>query len=184
MMGILEVFLDTIVICTLTALSILVSGVQIPYGMDAGGELTGLAFSRILGQWASAAIGAFLVLFAVATVLGWGVYGGTCAAFLFGPKAWKWFCMAQIPVILFSSVSDSASVWLLSETVNGLMAIPNLITLAIMTPEVIRLTKDYRKSDAVAVSGGTYADFHQRKPLRTLSYAEVPSAGGEGKGRW
>ena len=177
MMGILEVFLDTIVICTLTALTILVSGIPIPYGVDAGGELTGQAFSGVLGPWASVAIGAFLVLFAVATVLGWGVYGGTCATFLFGRRAWKWFCAIQIPVILFSSVSDSASVWLLSETVNGLMAIPNLITLAILTPEVIRLTKDYTKSDGSAVSGGTYADFHQCKPLRTLSYEKIPPSG-------
>lgn len=177
MMGILEVFLDTIVICTVTALAILVSGVNVPYGVDAGGELTGSAFSQVLGQWASGAIGASLVLFAVATVLGWGFYGGSCAAFLFGPKAWKWFSFAQIPIVLFSSVSDPASIWVFSETVNGLMALPNLITLAILTHEVLRLTKDYTKSDANTVSGGTYADFHQRKPLRTLSYEKIPPSG-------
>lgn len=177
LMGILEVFLDTIVICTLTALAILVSGVPIPYGTDAGAELTSLAFSGVLGQWASVAIGAALVLFAAATVLGWGLYGARCAEFLFGPKSWKWFSAAQILVILIASASDTESVWLLAETVNGLMVLPNLLTLAALTHEVLRLSKDDIKPDGKTVSGGNYADFHQCKPLRTLSYEKVPPSG-------
>ncbi len=177
MMGILEVFLDTIVICTLTALAILVSGIPIPYGTDRGTELTGLAFSGVLGPWAGTAIGASMTLFAGATVLGWGLYGARCAEFLFGENAWKWFSFAQILTIVLASVADTAALWLLAETVNGLMALPNLITLAVLTPEVIRLTNDYTKSDGKAVSGGNYADFHQRKPLRTLSYEKIPPSG-------
>ena len=177
LLGILEVFLDTIVICTMTAFAILVSGVSVPYGTDAGAALTEAAFSHALGSWASAAIGVFLVLFALATVLGWGLYGARCAQFLFGESAWKGFCAAQIPVIVFSATVDSAALWQLSETVNGLMAIPNLITLALLTPEVARLTIEYRKSDEKKVSGGTYANFHQCKPLRTLSYEKVPPSG-------
>ena len=177
MMGLLEVFLDTIVICTLTALTILVSGVPVPYGTDAGGELTSLAFSEVLGSWASVAVGLSLVLFAVATVLGWGLYGARCAEFLFGPGSWKWFSFAQIFVIVFSAVADTAAVWLLSETVNGLMALPNLLTLALLAPEAARLTKEYRKPGGKTVSGGNYADFHQCKPLRTLSYEKVPPSG-------
>jgi len=177
MLGLLEVFLDTIVICTMTALAILVSGVRIPYGMDAGALMTAEAFSGVLGVWASAAVGLFLVLFALATVLGWGLYGARCAQFLFGKKAWKWFCAGQIPVIVLSAMGDSAVLWQLSETVNGLMAIPNLITLALLTPEAARITIDYIKSDKKEVSGGTYANFHQRKPLRTLSYEKVPPSG-------
>ena len=177
LMGILEVFLDTIVICTLTALAILVSGVPVPYGQDLGAELTGLAFSGVLGSWASVFIGGALVLFACATVLGWGLYGARCAEFLFGPKAWKWFSAAQILTILIASVADTADLWLLAETVNGLMALPNLIALAMLAPEVSRLTKEYIISDGKTVSGGNYADFHQRKPLRTLSYEKVPPSG-------
>jgi len=177
LLGILEVFLDTIVICTLTALTILVSGVKIPYGTDAGAALTEEAFSGVLGPWASTAIGVFLVAFALATVLGWGLYGARCAQFLFGKKAWKWFCAAQLPVIVLSAVGDSAALWQLSETVNGLMAIPNLTALALLSPEVVRLTIEYIKSDGKAVSGGTYANFHQCKPLRTLSYEKVPPSG-------
>ena len=179
MMGIVEVFLDTIVICTLTALAILVSGVSVPYGMDAGPDLTAQAFCVILGSWAEAAIGLALVLFAVATVLGWGYYGIRCAEFLFGPESRKWMFMAQILVILLSSVAETAVLWQLSETVNGLMAIPNLLALAALIPEVSRLTKEYRnmKSGGKSASGGNYADFHQRKPLRTLSYEKVPPSG-------
>ena len=179
MMGLVEVFLDTIVICTLTALAILVSGERIPYGRDAGAELVSRAFSGVLGNWASAAIAFSLVLFAVATVLGWGLYGVKCAAFLFGNGSRKAFSGIQILVILVSSVADTAAVWQLSETVNGLMAIPNLLALALLVPEASRLTKDYRKitSGGKTAGGGIYADFHQRKPLRTLSYEKVPPSG-------
>lgn len=183
LLGIVEVFLDTIVMCTLTALAILVSGVPIPYGKDAGAELTSLAFSGVLGEWASAAIAASLVLFASATVLGWGLYGARCAEFLLGPGAWKWFSTAQIMVVLFASTADTAAVWLLAETVNGLMAFPNLITLAILTPEVVRLTKEYTNSDRTSVSGGNYADFYQRKPLRTITYEKVSPSGNSSEKR-
>lgn len=160
LLGIVEVFLDTIVICTLTALVILVSGVCIPYGQDVGAELTTLAFSAVYGKWASLALAAALALFAVATVLGWSFYGGRCAEFLFGRKIWRFYVPAQAAAALLASVMDTRLVWQLSELMNGLMVIPNLITLAVLTPELCRLTKEYRKSDGRAVSGGTYADFH------------------------
>ena len=165
LMGIMEVFLDTILICTLTALVILISGVPIPYGTDTGAELTTRAFTAIYGEGASVAIAAALILFAVATVLGWGLYGARCAEFLFGSKAWKPFALAQTLTVILGAVLDTGTVWQLSETVNGLMVIPNLITLAALTPEISRLTKEYKKSGGSSAVGGTYADFHQRKPL-------------------
>lgn len=161
LMGIMEVFLDTILICTMTALVILVSGVPISYGTDTGAELTTLAFTSVYGEIAAAAIAFELILFAVATVLGWGLYGARCVEFLFGPRAWKYFTFAQILTILLSAVMDTAAVWQLSEAVNGLMVIPNLITLAVLTPEIVRLTKEYKKSGGKAAGGGNYADFHQ-----------------------
>ena len=176
-MGLLEVFLDTIVICTLTALTILVSGVTVPYGTDAGAQLTSDAFSGVLGDWASVAAGLELILFAGATVLGWGLYGARCAEFLFGSGSWKWFSWVQILVILIASTADTAAIWLLAETVNGLMVLPNLITLAMLTSETIRLTKDYRESGGKDAGGGNYADFYQCKPLRTLSYEKVSPSG-------
>lgn len=144
LMGMMEVFLDTIVICTMTALVILVSGVTIPYGVDAGAELTTRAFAAVYGDSAAVFIALALSCFAIATVLGWGLYGIRCAQFLFGEKVWKGFAAMQVVTVVISSVIDTGTVWQLSETVNGLMVIPNLFMLAVMTPEVIRLTKEYK----------------------------------------
>ena len=146
LMGIVEVFLDTIVICTLTALVILTSGVDIPYGTDMGAELTRLAFERIYGPAASVFLAAALCLFAVAAVLGWGLYGGRCAQFLFGRNAWKPYAAAQTLMVVAGAVLDTGIVWQISEMLNGLMVIPNLITLAVLTPEVVRLTIEYKNS--------------------------------------
>ena len=146
LMGMMEVFLDTIVICTLTALVILVTGVTIPYGVDVGGELTTAAFSQVYGAGASLFLAAALILFAVATILGWGLYGARCAQFLFG--GWKGFAAAQTAVVVLGAVLDTETVWYFSELANGLMAIPNLICLAALTGELRRITKDYKKSGA------------------------------------
>jgi len=144
LMGIMEVFLDTIVICTLTALAILVSGVPIPYGMDAGAELTTQAFTAVYGDGASVFLALALGCFAIATVLGWGLYGIRCVQFLFGEESWRGFIWMQVVTVVISAVMDTGVVWQAAETVNGLMVIPNLIMLAVMTPEVVRLTKEYK----------------------------------------
>ena len=144
LMGIMEVFLDTIVICTMTALVILVSGVEIPYGVDVGVSLTIQAFSSVYGNWVSVLIAAALCCFAIATVLGWGLYGARCAQFLFGADVWKKFVYLQGVVIVIAAILKTGTVWLLSETVNGLMAIPNLIALLALSPELVCLVKDYR----------------------------------------
>lgn len=174
LMGIMEVFLDTIVICTMTALVILVSGVQIPYGTDPGVSLTTVAFESVCGSWVSVFIAAALCCFAFATVLGWGLYGARCAQFLFGADSWRKFVMLQSVTVVLGAVLGTGTVWLLSETVNGLMVIPNLIVLAALSNELVRLTLDY-------IHGGTYENFHQCQSLRTLSHAEIPSAGCQGK---
>ena len=145
LMGIMEVFLDTILICTLTALVILVSGVAIPYGKDVGVELTTKAFATVYGDFAPIFIAVSLICFAFATVLGWGLYGARCAQFLFGARAWKLFVAAQMAAVVAGACLQTGVVWSAAETVNGLMAIPNLTALAILTPEVVRLTKEYRK---------------------------------------
>lgn len=146
LMGIMEVFLDTIVICTMTALVILVSGVPIPYGNDVGVALTTDAFSAVYGGWVSVFIAAALCCFAFATVLGWGLYGARCAQYLFGANVWKKFVLLQAATVILGAVLETGTVWLLSETVNGLMAIPNLIVLTALTPELARLTKEYKRS--------------------------------------
>lgn len=144
LMGIMEVFLDTIVICTMTALVILCSGVPVLYGQDTGIVLTTQAFSDVLGQWVCIPITAFLCCFALATVLGWGLYGIRCAQFLFGESSWKGFVYLQAAIVPISAVLGTGTVWMLAETVNGLMAIPNLAVLAYLSPELKRLTTEYR----------------------------------------
>ena len=173
LMGIMEVFLDTIVICTMTALVILVSGVEIPYGTDPGAALTTEAFQSVCGKWVSVLIAAALCCFAFATVLGWGLYGARCAQFLFGPSVWRKFALLQSVAVVLGAVLNTGTVWLLSETVNGLMAIPNLIALAALSGELARLTIHYK-------SGGTYESFHQCQPLRTFPHAKIPSSGSQG----
>ena len=145
LMGIMEVFLDTIVICTMTALVILSSGIEIPYGIDMGGSLTSQAFSAIYGDWVCIPIALALCCFAVATVLGWGLYGARCAQYLFGEGVWRKFVFLQTATVIAGSVLNTGTVWVLSETVNGLMAIPNLITVALLSPELIKITKQYKR---------------------------------------
>ncbi|MBE6934566.1 MAG: sodium:alanine symporter family protein [Ruminococcaceae bacterium] len=147
LMGIMEVFLDTIVICTMTALVILVSGIKIPYGKDIGVTLTTQAFSSVYGDWVSVMIAASLCCFAIATVLGWGLYGARCAQFLFGDGVWKKFVFLQGVAVVLGAVLQTGTVWLLSEIVNGLMAIPNLLALGFLAPELSGLVRQFRKKD-------------------------------------
>ena len=156
LMGIMEVFLDTIVICTMTALVILVSGVPISYGMDVGGTLTTQAFSSVYGEWVTVILALALCCFAFATVLGWGLYGARCAQFLFGAKAWKPFALLQIVTVVLSAALETGVIWSVAETVNGLMAIPNLIALVILSPELRRLTIEYKIIRGQTAAGGTY----------------------------
>jgi len=145
MMGIVEVFLDTIVICTLTGLVILCSGVEIPYGLDVGGMLTTRAFSCVLGTWTEGFLAAAIGCFAVATVLGWGLYGLRCVRYLLGPGGERKFLWLQCGAVLLGAVMNTGVVWTLAEIMNGLMAIPNLIALALLSREVVHLTPGTKK---------------------------------------
>ena len=144
LMGIMEVFLDTIVICTMTALVILCSGIEIPYGADNGASLTTAAFTRVYGGWVSIPLAISLCLFAVASILGWGLYGGRCLQYLFGEKAWKPFVILQSAVVVVGACLQTGTIWLLAEIVNALMAIPNLTALVLLCPELVRLVEGYR----------------------------------------
>ena len=143
LMGIMEVFLDTIVICTLTALVILCSGVAIPYGTEGGGNLAMAAFRRVCGGWSDYFLAGGLCCFAFATILGWGLYGIRCARFLLGKGSEKWFVLLQMGAALLGIVLETGIIWTLSETINGLMAIPNLIALAALSGETARLTREF-----------------------------------------
>lgn len=142
MMGIVEVFLDTICICTLTALVVLCSGIPIGYG-SSNDTLTIDAFAFCMGDWTTIPLALCICAFGIATVFGWSLYGGRCAQFLFGPKSWKWYALAQVVVSLLSAVAKSEMIWLISEILNGMMAVPNLIVLVFLSPELLRLIKAY-----------------------------------------
>ncbi len=165
LMGIMEVFLDTIVICTMTALVILCSGVPIPYGVDAGAALTMDAFGAVYGDWVSLFLSAALCCFALATVLGWGFYGARCAQFLFGAGSWRKFALAQAACVVLGSVLQTGTVWALAEILNGLMAIPNLIALVGLRRTLIALTADYERKRSPRAAGGIYENLNQCKPL-------------------
>lgn len=145
-MGIMEVFLDTIVMCTLTAFVILSSGVQIPYGTDPGVQLTLAAFTDALGTWSSYVIIFLICIFAFATVLGWGLYGMRCMQYLFGSNVKNLFIMFQFLAVIAGGIVKTSNVWQFSELVNGLMAIPNLIALFFLLPVFLKQTESYRLS--------------------------------------
>ena len=144
MYGIFEVFADTIVICTLTALTIICSGVEIPFGQYVNSELIASAFATVFGtKLASVFVAVALMLFAFTTVLGWSLYGSRCAQYLFGLKFAKVYQVAFIIVIVIGAVAKLDVVWNIADTFNGLMAIPNFIALFALSGVVVKLTKEY-----------------------------------------
>ena len=161
MMGILEVFLDTIVICTMTALAILCSGYSIPYGSDLGIQIAIDSFVFVYGQWISIPMAFALSCFAVATVLGWGYYGIRFAQYLFGSNVCKGFVYLQGAAIMLGSILNTGTVWALSELANGCMAIPNLIILFYLNPEITNLTNDFYIKRRFSTIGGTNENFNQ-----------------------
>lgn len=182
LMGIVEVFLDTIVICTMTALVILCSGIQIPYGQDLGVQITTDAFSHVYGSWITIPLAFALCCFAVATILGWGLYGARCAQFLFGKNVWKPFAILQGISILLGAILSTGTVWSLSETANGLMAIPNLMILIFLSPELTRLVNEYKGICRIAANGGTNENITKSKSLQSIPYAEIsPVCSGSAK---
>ncbi len=144
--GIFEVFADTIIICTMTALVILCSGVPVSYGTDAGAELTINGFIATYGNWVSIFTAVALCCFAFSTILGWGLYGTRCIEFLFGTWINKPFMVVYSLVAVIGATADLGLLWSVAETFNGLMSIPNLIALFLLSGTVVKLVKDYFKN--------------------------------------
>ena len=141
--GIFEVFVDTIVICTLTALVILCSGVSIGYGDAAGAELTISGFTSVYGGWVSVFTAIAMCCFAFSTIIGWGLYGTRCIEFLFGYRANKPFMLVYALVAIVGATMNLGLMWSIAETFNGLMAIPNLIAVFLLSGVVVKLVKEY-----------------------------------------
>lgn len=141
--GIFEVFVDTIVICTLTALVILCSGVGVGYGSAAGAELTISGFTAAYGNWVSIFTAVAMCCFAFSTIIGWGLYGTRCIEFLFGTRVNKPFMLVYALVAIVGATMDLGLMWSIAETFNGLMAIPNLIAVFLLSGVVVKLVKEY-----------------------------------------
>ena len=142
-LGIFEVFMDTIVICTLTALVILTSGVAVNYGAAAGAELTISGFTATYGGWISAVTMVAICCFAFSTILGWGLYGVRCMEFLFGSKLNKPFIIVYSLVAMVGATMNLGLVWDIADTCNGLMAIPNLIALFLLSGSLVAELKKH-----------------------------------------
>jgi amino acid carrier protein len=164
MWGIFEVFVDTIVVCTITALTILTSDVYhadnylnamrldfvngntnlldtLPNGVN----LTANAFSSTFGNAGNIFVTISIILFALATLIGWSYYGEKCCQYLFGTKSIHIYKILYCVFIIIGAISRLDFVWNLSDTFNGLMAVPNLIAITLLSKKVIQLSKDYFK---------------------------------------
>lgn len=143
--GVFEVFMDTIVVCTMTALVILTSGVNINYGQAAGAELTISGFTSTYGGWVTILTAVAMCCFAFSTILGWGLYGTRCLEFLLGSKANRPFMVVYSLVAIIGATADLGLMWDIADTCNGFMVIPNLIALFLLSGTVVKLVKDYQK---------------------------------------
>lgn len=160
--GIFEVFFDTIVVCSLTALTVLCTGAYAVEGLE-GIDVTIYAFESVLGRFGGYLVSVGLVLFAFSTLLGWTVYGGRAAGYLGGRRFVRVYRIIFLGAVFLGSVSSVQLVWDLSDTFNGLMALPNLVGVLLLSPLVFRITKNYVRR----VFKG-----EQISPL--LSYTQMP----------
>lgn len=146
--GIFEVFMDTIIICTLTALTILMSGIidgaAFSWGGKYGAELTAAAFTSVFGGgFASVFVAIAILLFAGSTILSWSLYGTRCAEYLLGEKVRIPYQVLFVLFIIVGATMDLSLAWDIADTLNGLMAIPNLVALLGLSGVVVQTTREY-----------------------------------------
>ncbi len=144
--GILGTFIDTLLICTMTAFVILLTGAWT--SGENGHALSNLAFNSVLGDTGSDIIAVGLVIFAFTTLLGWSYYGERCAEYLFGSQAILPYRLLWVIAIPLGAIGSLKIVWVFSDVMNGLMALPNLIALAMLSPIVLKITRDYFSKNA------------------------------------
>lgn len=149
MWGIFEVFLSTMLVCTVTALAILVSGVWDPSAPNAltGAPLTAAAFGSVLGRTGEGMVALSLLLFAFSSILGWSYYGQQAVSFLLGREmgtfARSVYRTAFLGCILLGAVWEGTEVWQLVDLCNALMALPNLAALLFLAPQALRLLRKW-----------------------------------------
>lgn len=145
--GIFEVFMDTIVICTLTGITLLIPGIDLNYGVEGTTALNAAAFGTVMGDKAGSVVIAIgMTFFALATILGWGLYGTRCYQYLFKAKGTTAYQIIFVFVVIIGATMDLNLAWDIADTLNGLMAIPNLIALIGLAGVVSKLTKRHFES--------------------------------------
>ncbi len=146
--GIFEVFADTMVVCTMTALVVLTSGViNLETGDLAAGatdaNLVAKAFGGLFGVWGERFIAVAILLFAFTTVLGWDHYGSKAWEYMFGTKSLVVYRIIHLVTIFLGALLTSSLAWDISDTFNGLMMVPNLIGVLVLSPLVVKITRNY-----------------------------------------
>ncbi len=145
LIAMLGTFIDTIIVCSITGLAIIASGAWT--SGESGAALTSLAFETSLPGFGGYLIAVSLSIFAFTTILGWSYYGEKCVGFLAGTKALLPYRLLWIAAIYFGATADLGFIWLLADTLNALMALPNLIALALLSPVVFKVTKEFFASN-------------------------------------
>lgn len=141
LIGMMGTFIDTLIVCSMTGLAIICSGVW-SSGLS-GAALSSAAFESAMPGTGNYLLTIALVVFAFTTILGWSYYGERCWEFLFGARAILPYRLIWVAVVPLGAISQLDTVWLLADTLNGLMALPNLVSLLVLSPVVIKLTKDH-----------------------------------------
>jgi len=144
----LETFIDTIIVCTITGLVIIISGAWTSGAT--GASLSSAAFEQALPSFGGYVVAFASAIFAFTTLLGWSFYGEKCVQYLFGFKSITPFRLLWVLVIPIGAISELNFVWLVADTLNALMAIPNLIALILLSPVIFKLTRDYFHSTEVS----------------------------------
>lgn len=144
LMGLMEVFIDTVVVCTLTALTILCVG-NVSYGTDAASGTTLYALTSVYGKNVVFIFCPIVCIFAFSSVIGWGLYGTKFITYLLGEKAKKWFLILFVLTMIPAAVFRADAVWILAEILNGIMALPNITSLLLLSNEVADISLGFKK---------------------------------------
>jgi alanine or glycine:cation symporter, AGCS family len=142
----LGTFIDTLIVCTMTGLAIVCTGVWTSGAK--GASLSAAAFEQAMPGFGSYILSISLVIFAFTTILGWSYYGEKCWIYLLGKKTVIPYRILWVAAVMVGAIAKFEFVWLMADVLNGLMAIPNLISLLLLSSVVVKLTRDYFAKEA------------------------------------
>ncbi len=153
LIAMLGTFIDTIIVCSITGLAIITSGVLT--SGESGAALTSLAFETTLPGFGGSMIAIALSIFAFTTIIGWSYYGEKCVGYLMGAKVLIGYRALWIAMIYFGATADLGFIWLLADTLNAMMALPNLIAIALLSPVVVKVTQEFFASNGATEEPGS-----------------------------